>query len=97
MLVLLLLSTLSVCGLTNNTNPSTGDLYSELSCTLVLNMEQISFNQSLKNIPVPDIKTYRESLIVFLDKVIKSFRWKAKFFSQTCSKTKQRKFWTQNH
>ena len=80
MLVLLLLSTLSVCGLTSYTNISTGDLYSELSCTLVLNMEKVSFDQSLKNIPVPDIKTYRESLIGSLDKVIKSFRWKAKFF-----------------
>ena len=80
MLVHLLLSTLSVCGLTTYTNTSTGDLQSELSCTLVLNMEQVSFNQSLKNIPVPDITTYRENLIVSLDKVIKSFRWKAKFF-----------------
>ena len=59
MFVILLLSTLSVCGLTTYTNPSTGDLNSELSCTLVLNMEQISFNQSLKNIPVPDNRTYR--------------------------------------
>ena len=62
MLVLLLLSTLSVCGLTSYTNINTSDLYNELLCTLVLNMEQVSFDQSLKNIPVPDQKTYLEKL-----------------------------------
>ena len=40
-------------------------------------MEKINFNQSLKNIPVPDKKTYREELIQSLEKVIKLFRWKA--------------------
>ena len=80
MLVLLLLSTLSLCGLNSYPNTSTSDLNSELSCTLVWNMEQVNFDQSLKNIPVPDTKTYREGLICALDKVIKAFRWKAKFF-----------------
>ena len=92
MLVHLLLSTLSVCGLTTYTNTSTSDLNSELSCTLVLNMEEISFNQSLKNIPVPDRKTYRESLIVSLDKAIKSFRWKAKFFLKPAAKQSKENF-----
>ena len=92
MLVLLLLSSLSVYGLKSYTNTSTSDLYSDLSCTLVLNMEQISFNQSLKNIPVPDRKTYLESLIVSLDKAIKSFRWKAKFFLKPAAKQSKENF-----
>ena len=90
MLVLLLLSSLSVCGTKPYTNTSTSDLYSDLSCTLFLNMDKISFNQSLKNIPVPGKKIYRESLIESLDKVIKSFRWKAKFFLKP-SRAKQSK------
>ena len=51
-------------------------------------MEQVNFlaGQSLKNIPVPDTKTYRESLICSLDKVIKAFRWKAKFFFKPAKK-----------
>ena len=88
MLVLLLVSSLSVCGTTTFTNPSTGDLHLEeppsdasgLLCTLFLIMEQVNFNQSLKNIPVPDIKTYREDLLGAIDKVIKNMRWKAHAF-----------------
>jgi hypothetical protein len=52
-------------------------------------MEQVNFEQSvgsLKNIPVPDTKTYLENLIESLDKVIKSFRWKAKFFLKPLAK-----------
>ena len=29
----------------------------DLLCTLILIMEQVNFNQSLKNIPVPDVRT----------------------------------------
>ena len=61
-------------------NSSTSEQPCELLCTLTINMEKISFDQSLKNIPVPDKKTYCEELIQSLEKVIKSFRWKAKFF-----------------
>ena len=86
MLVLLLLSTLSLCGPKLYTNTSTGDLKSELLCTLVSNMEQINYDQSLKNIIVPDTKTYREELIRSLDKVIKNFRWKAKSFLKPFAK-----------
>ena len=92
LLVLLLLSTLSLCGLTHFTNTSTSDPNSELLCTLVLNMEQVNFGQSLKNIPTPDAKTYRESLIESLDKVIKSCRWKAKCFLKPFSKQNKETF-----
>ena len=92
MLVLLLLSTLSLCGLNSNTNTSTGELQSDLLCTLVCTMEEVNYNQSLKNIPVPDLKTYRESLIWSLDKVIKSFRWKAKFFLKPAAKKSKENF-----
>ena len=92
LLVLLLLSTLSLCGLTHFTNTSTSDPNSELLCTLVLNMEQVNFGQSLKNIPTPDVKTYRENLIESLDKVIKSFRWKAKCFLKPFAKQNKENF-----
>ena len=52
----------------------------DLLCTLILIMEQVNFNQSLKNIPVPDKRTYREDLIGAIEKVIKNMRWKALAF-----------------
>ena len=55
-------------------------------------MEQVNFGQSLKNIPTPDVKTYRENLIESLDKVIKSFRWKAKCFLKPFAKQNKENF-----
>ena len=122
MLVLLLLSSLSMCGCTKFTNLSTSNLKPEeqtpsdqynlvsceaysvkllakdkfisgnfdLLCTLVLIMEQVNFNQSLKNIPVPDKRTYREDLIGAIEKVIKNMRWKAlAFFKPFANKNKE--------
>ena len=43
-------------------------------------MEKISFNYSLKNIPLPNKDAYRKNLIHKVESFIKRIRWKAFFF-----------------
>ena len=43
-------------------------------------MEQVNFNYSLKNIPLPNKDTYQKNLIHKLETFIKRIRWKAFFF-----------------
>lgn len=42
-------------------------------------MEQIRFNYSMKNIPIPPRNSYLKSLIEKVESVIKRMRWKAHF------------------
>ena len=51
-----------------------------LLSTLDQNMEQINYEQSLKNIPVPDRKKYCHMLINSAEKFLKNARWRAYFF-----------------
>ncbi len=44
-------------------------------------MEQIKFNYSLKNIPIPSVNLYKKRLIEKVEAVIKRMRWKAFFFT----------------
>ena len=39
-------------------------------------MEQVNFGQSLKNIPVPDNKTYSQMLISSADIFLETMKWK---------------------
>ena len=45
-------------------------------------MEQVRFNYSMKNIPIPPKDTYLKRLIEKVESVIKRMRWKAFFFDQ---------------
>ena len=60
---------------------------------LYTNMERISFNYSLRNIPVPTLGSYKLRLIEKIESVIKRMRWKAHFFLKEDSnnETKQEK------
>ena len=44
-------------------------------------MKKLSFNYSLKNIPVPTEKAYKNKLIESVEHVIKRMRWKAFFYN----------------
>ena len=46
-------------------------------------MNSKNYNYSLKNIPIPDRKTYTLSLIDKIESFIKKLRWKAFFFLQS--------------
>ncbi|PIK38109.1 hypothetical protein BSL78_25061 [Apostichopus japonicus] len=46
---------------------------------------QVSFNYSMKNIPIPTANTYKKILIEKVENVIKRMRWKASFFLKTCN------------
>ena len=46
----------------------------------ISNMERISVNYSLKNIPVPPPPSYKLKLIEKIESVIKRMRWKANFY-----------------
>ena len=84
-------STISLCGFTFFACKSTVEAevsLVEASCTIIQIMEQINFEQSLKNIPVPDDKSYHELFIVAMEKTIKAFRNKAAVF---VSKNKKQK------
>ena len=62
-----------------------------LSCRILisaLKMEKITFNYSMKNIPVPPRNTYMKKLIEKTESVIKRMRWKA-FFSEKNNDTTQ--------
>lgn len=45
-------------------------------------MEQVRFNYSTKNIPIPPRNTYLKSLIEKVESVVKRMRWKAFFFDR---------------
>ena len=47
-----------------------------------LEMEQIRFNYSMTNIPIPPKNAYLRKLIEKVENVIKRMRWKAFFFEQ---------------
>jgi len=52
-------------------------------------MEQIRFNYSMKNIPIPTRNTYLKSLIEKVESVIKRMRWKAFFYEKSTDKKDQ--------
>ena len=54
-------------------------------------MENIYFNYSLKNIPVPSRIYYKLQLIDKIESVIKRMRWKAHFFLNNNKKTKKKR------
>ena len=43
-------------------------------------MEKLSFDYSLKNIPLPDKRSYQLKLIAKIESVLKRMRWKVHFF-----------------
>ena len=53
-------------------------------------MEQVNFQQSVKNIPAPSNQSYVELLIMSLDKTIKTMRNKAENFLRPKSNTKNK-------
>ena len=42
-------------------------------------MEKVNFSYSMKNIPIPDEKSYKLQLIQKIEDLIKKIRWKAIF------------------
>ena len=93
LLVILQVSTVSVCGFTFTAFKRTSeDLFIHLSCTIILNMEKVNFQQSLKNIPAPDDKLYLELLIMSMDKTIKDLRNKAIHFLKKKNSKKKETF-----
>ena len=57
-----------------------------------LNMEQVNFGYSLKNIPIPEEKVYLQMLINSSEKVMKSIRWKVFHFLILQKSTKKENF-----
>ena len=47
---------------------------------ILYNMEKISYDYSLKNIPIPSKTSYNLKLIEKIDSVIKRMRWREYFF-----------------
>ena len=47
---------------------------------LLLFIQNINYNYSLKNIPTPNITSYQLKLTEKVENVIKRMRWKANFF-----------------
>ena len=45
-------------------------------------MEKVNFNYSIKNIPIPDERTYKIILVEKIEAVLKRMRWKALFFNR---------------
>ena len=43
-------------------------------------MERVNFNYSLKNISIPNNKSYFKTMIDKVEKFIRRMRWKAHFF-----------------
>ena len=84
-------STLSLYGIAFTAYKGASEVTcSELLCTLNQTMEQVNFQQSLKNIPVPENRSYLELLILSMDKTIKAFRNKAiPFLKKSSSKSKE--------
>ena len=52
-------------------------------------MEQVNFNYSFKNIPLPSKDTYRKNLIQKLLSFIKKIKWKAFFFENKNESTNE--------
>ena len=89
-LVILYLSTLSLCEFTFFAFKRTVEVsWTEASCTLIQSMDKVNFGQSLKNIPVPDNRSYHELFIVAMEKTIKDFRNKAEAFLNKNKKAKK--------
>ena len=53
----------------------------------LLNMNKLNFGYSLKDIPIPDAKTYKLQLIQKFEDFIKNIRWKAIFFMKGGNQT----------
>ena len=60
-------------------------------------MERISFNYSLKNIPVPLPPSYKLRLIEKIESVIKRLRWKADFYLNKDDENKNTKTENETH
>ena len=50
-------------------------------------MEKVNFGYSMKNIPIPDGKSYKLQLIQKIEDLIKKIRWKAIFFMKGGNQT----------
>ena len=50
-------------------------------------MEKVNFGYSMKNIPIPDEKSYKLQLIQKVEDFIKWIRWKAIFFMKGGNQT----------
>ena len=55
-------------------------------------MEKISFDYSMKNIPIPPQSSYMKNLIEKVEKFVKRIRWKAYFFEHPSEKTANENF-----
>ena len=55
-------------------------------------MEKISFDYSMKNIPIPPQSSYMKNLIEKVEKFVKRIRWKAYFFEHPSEKTVNENF-----
>ena len=55
-------------------------------------MEKISFDYSMKNIPIPPQSSYMKNLIGNVEKFVKRIRWKAYFFEHPSEKTATENF-----
>ena len=53
----------------------------------LLNMEKVDFDYSMKNIPIPDEKSYKLQLMQKAEGFIKKIRWKAIFFMKGGNQT----------
>ena len=53
----------------------------------LLTMEKVNFGYSMKNIPVPDEKSYKLHLIQKVEDFIKKTSWKAIFFMKGRNRT----------
>ena len=49
-----------------------------------MKMDKISYDYSMKNIPIPPESSYLKNLIEKAEKLIKRLRWKAYFFEHPC-------------
>ena len=75
--LLLLLSTLPLVRLKSESKSKIAPIIVEHS---TYTMEQINYGHSLKNIPVPDKKTYLQMLVNSTEKFMKNLRWKTFFY-----------------
>ena len=63
-----------------------------LSTLLVVNMEQVNFGHSLKNIPIPTKKEYLLELVSSVGTFISNLRWRSHFFLNPSDQTKKESY-----
>ena len=56
-------------------------------------MEKVTFDYSMKNIPLPSKNTYKAKLHVKVENVIKRMRWKSYFFHNPSASNQQTSNW----